>query len=167
MYAKARRGFTLVELVIVIVILGVIAAIAVPRISRGAVGADESAIKQNLAVLRTAIEMFAAEHGGLYPGDDGSASTFEDQLLTFTNKAGDTSATKTGAYVYGPYLRKQMPPCPIGPNAGNNNVSMVTTGPTANEAGDFGWIYNYNTGEIIVNCDDGSDADPNDTYDTW
>jgi len=167
MSAPKGRGFTLVELIIVIVILGIIAAIAVPRISRGASGADESAVRQNLAVLRTAIELFTAEHGGKFPGNDGSATTFANHLLKYSNKAGDTSDTKTGDKIFGPYLRKQIPPCPVGSKAGLNAVKMVNTGPTVDTAGNFGWVYNYTTGAIIVNCGDATDSDPNTTYDQW
>ena len=165
---RARRsGFSLVELVIVIVILGIIAAIAVPRISRGASGADEAAVRQNLSILRTSIEMFTAEHGGKFPGNDGSATTFENHLLKFSNKSGDTSDTKTGAYIFGPYLRKQVPPLPVGTKAGMSAVKMVNTGPTVDTSGDYGWIYNYSTGAIIANCDAATESDPNTTYDKW
>ena len=57
MKVTRKSGFSLIELVIVIVILAVISAIALPRISRGAKGADESALSQNLAILRSAVEM--------------------------------------------------------------------------------------------------------------
>jgi len=162
-----KRGFSLVELIIVIVILGVIAAIAVPRISRGAKGADESAVRQDLGILRTAIEMYAAEHSGKYPGADGNESTLQNQLLKYSDKQGATSDTKTGNYIYGPYLRKQIPPLPVGPKAGYTAVKMVNTGPAVDETGDFGWIYNYAAGSIIANCDDATEAEPNATYDQW
>jgi prepilin-type N-terminal cleavage/methylation domain-containing protein len=164
---KQNRGFSLVELIIVIVILGVIAAIAVPRISRGARGADESAVRQDLSIFRTAIEIYSAEHTGSYPGSDGSEQTFKDQLLKYSNRAGEVSDTKTGNYIYGPYLRKQIPPLPVGTKAGMSAVKMVNTAPAVDSAGDFGWIYNYSTGEIIANCDLATESDPNVTYDQW
>lgn len=167
MRRRTRKAFSLVELVIVIVILGIIAAIAVPRISRGASGADESAVRQNLAVLRTAIEMFAAEHGGLYPGNDGAEATFQNHLLKYSNKSGAVSDTKTGLFIYGPYLRKQIPPLPVGPNAGKTSVKMVNTGPTVDETSGDGWVYNYSTGAIIANCDDATASEPNVTFDEW
>jgi prepilin-type N-terminal cleavage/methylation domain-containing protein len=167
MKTRRTRGFSLIELVIVIVILGIIAAIAVPRISRGASGADESAVRQNLAVLRTAIEMFAAEHSGKFPGNDGSATTFVDHMLKYSNKAGDTSDTKTGAYIFGPYLTKQMPPLPVGTKAGKNGVKVVNSGPAVDASGDYGWIYNYSSGAIIANSDAATESDPNTTYDKW
>ena len=63
-----KLGFSLVELVIVVVIIGIIAAIATPRLSRGASAASESALRGNLKSLRSAIDRYAAEHGGAYPG---------------------------------------------------------------------------------------------------
>ena len=65
--ANRKSAFSLVELVIVIVIIGIIAAIAVPRISRGAKGATDSALKGDLTALRSAIDLYAAEHGGSFP----------------------------------------------------------------------------------------------------
>ena len=56
-----NRGFSLLELVIVVVIIGIIAAIAIPRMSRGSAGAADAALTGNLAVLRNAIDLFAAE----------------------------------------------------------------------------------------------------------
>ena len=90
-----KRGFGLIELVIVIVILAVISAIALPRISRGAKGADESAIGQNLAVLRSVIKVYADEHGGTFPGTD--EATFSAALTKYSNKNGTTADAKDAA----------------------------------------------------------------------
>jgi len=174
--SRRMRGFSLVELVIVVVILGVIAAIAIPRISRGAKGADESALKQNLAVLRTAIEMYGAEHGGTFPGEktDGaggaaaSEAAFESQLLKYSDKSGTVANVKTATALYGPYLRKKLPALPVGPSTvfGQNGVKMVAVEPTVDEATPAGWVYNYLTGEIIANTDDLDDTG-NQGYETW
>ncbi len=167
---EKKRGFSLVELIIVIVILGVIAAIAVPRISRGAKGADESSLRQDLSILRTAIEMYAAEHGGDYPASKTGQQTetfFRNQLLQYSKKTGETSATKTGDYIYGPYLRKDIPPLPVGAKAGSREVKVANTGPAYDESSTAGWVYNYATGEVIANANNGSEADPNVTYDSW
>ena len=174
--SRRMRGFSLVELVIVVVILGVIAAIAIPRISRGAKGADESALKQNLAVLRTAIEMYSAEHGGTFPGanTDGaggaaaSAAAFESQLLKYSDKSGLIANTKTATAIYGPYLRKQIPALPVGPSGvfGKNTVKMVAVTPTVDETSGDGWVYNYLTGEILANTDDLDDTGGQ-GYETW
>jgi prepilin-type N-terminal cleavage/methylation domain-containing protein len=147
----SRRGFSLIELVIVVVIIGIIAAIAIPRMSRGTAGAADSALGGNLSVLRNAIELYATEHAGTFPGNHATA-TIENQLTQFTDDAGATSATKTGNYVYGPYLRK-IPPVTVGPlknNATNDDILVQST--DAVEASPTkGWVYNKTSGTILAN----------------
>jgi len=147
-----RQGFSLVELVVVIVIIGILAAIAIPRLSRGASGAGQSAVKANLAALRSAIAMYAAEHNNSFPGPD--AAGFVAKLTKYTDIEGNTSDTKTATHIYGPYLLK-IPPCPVGENAGKataNQVLVVTSSPPEpNPAGGQGWVYNATTGEILPN----------------
>jgi len=162
------RGFSLVELVIVIVIIGVIAAIAIPRMSRGAKGASESALIGNLAVLRNAIELYATEHDNVYPGakEDGdggaakSAAAMISQLTKYSSEAGAVSDTKDATHPYGPYLRKGIPPAPVGVNKGKDTVLIDDTNspPAVNTAGGEGWVYNPSTGDIIVNTDVNNDA---------
>jgi len=162
------RGFSLVELVIVVVIIGVIAAIAVPRISRGAKGAGESALRGSLAALRNAIDMYAAEHNGAWPGADDSETTLIDQLTKNTNAGG---AVGTGVnYPFGPYLRRGFPPIPVGPNASKaTGVIMAdnTSYPTAvdDSSATDGWVYNNESGEIKANTDDTDEASVG--YDTY
>jgi len=164
---RTGRGFSLVELVIVIVIIGVIAAIAIPRVSRGARGAGESALRSDLAILRNAIELYATEHDGKFPASGGTDSAvFADQLLKYTDIDGATSDTKVGNFKYGPYLRKQIPPAPVGPKKGENTVTVVNadTLPVPDEL--TGWLYSSKTGEIIVNTDDTDEAGTK-TYNTY
>ncbi len=167
MTTRARaRGFSLVELVIVVVIIGVIAAIAVPRISRGARGAGESALKGSLASLRNAIDMFAAEHNGLWPA--GAALNTEAELIRHLTTKTDAGGAAGGSF--GPYLRRGFPPVPVGPNVGATGVIMAndTTWATAlsEAAADKGWVYNYESGEIICNTDD-PDEGGTVTYDEY
>ena len=151
------RAFSLVELVIVVVIIGVIAAIAVPRISRGARGAGESALRGSLASLRNSIDMYAAEHSGDWPGDDGLAATLVDHLTKKTDGSGNVGTT-AGTHIYGPYLRGGFPPVPVGPNIGVTGVIMSTAADLTTAIDEaqttMGWVYNYQTGDIIVNTDD-------------
>lgn len=158
----SKRGFSLVELVIVVVIIGVIAAIAVPRISRGAKGAGDSAARGSLQGLRNAIDMFNAEHNGIWPGADGTEATLSSQLTKKTD-AGGTVGTGA-AYIYGPYLRGGFPPVPVGPNAGSAKGVIMTTAADLTTAIDettdktLGWIYNYQTGQVIPNTDDNDES---------
>jgi prepilin-type N-terminal cleavage/methylation domain-containing protein len=157
---RSLKGFSLVELVIVIVIIGIVAAIAVPRISRGAKGASESAVRGDLAALRAAIDLYAAEHQGVYPGKvkadgtgtAGGAQDFIDQLTKYTDINGKTGEYNVGAgVVYGPYLRHGIPPLPVGPDAGSTQVRFDTNSPpTAAESDGVGWAFNVTTGEIIA-----------------
>lgn len=144
MYAsQARRGFSLIELVIVVVIIGIIAAIAIPRMSRGATGAADSALASNLAVLRSAIDLFQTEHGGVYPLED----KFEAQLTTFSDDVGNPSATKDSTHIFGPYLRA-IPPLPVGAKKG-------ATGVAGTDGAGVGWIYDETTGTIRANTTSG------------
>src|SRR2546423_6844881 len=93
---RTRGGFSLIELVIVVVIIGIIAAIAIPRMSRGSAGAADSALAQNLSILRNALDMYQTEHNGSYPG----VATFANQLIQYTDATGNSSATKDSTYMY-------------------------------------------------------------------
>lgn len=167
-------SFSLVELVIVVVIIGVIAAIAIPRISSGVAATGESALKSNLAVLRRAIDLYAAEHGGVYPGAradgaGGAANTsqaLESQLTKFSDEQGNVSATGSATYRFGPYLRR-IPPQPVGDNANNSTVAIDSVNsPPLVTAGTEGWVYNPTTGEMIANTDD-PNQDGSHTFDEY
>lgn len=141
---RSRRGFSLIELVIVVLILGIIAAIAVPRMSRGAKGAQDSSVASDLAILRNAIDLYNTEHGS-FP----AVLTFEDQLTKFTNDTGAVSATKTGAFIYGPYIRA-VPALPVGAEKGSKVVAAAAGAGT-------GWVYDAASGAI--SCNTGAVAD--------
>jgi general secretion pathway protein G len=127
---KHRSGFSLIELVIVVVIIGIIAAIAVPRLSRGAAGASDSALAGDLKVLRTALDMYATEHGGTYPTQ---AQITAGVLTGYSDDSGTYSATKTTTAIYGPYLRA-VPTLPVGANKGSTGVAAAA-------AAGVGWLY--------------------------
>lgn len=165
---RKKQAFSLVELVIVIIIIGVIAAIAVPRISRGARGAGEAAVRGSVASLRQAIDMYAAEHVGVFPasavGDD--STTLKDQLTKKTDINSNVGTT-AGVHIYGPYLRgSDFPPIEVGPNKGATDVDLQAAGPAVDEAKTtVGWCYNTTTGDIIANTDDTDEKGKG--YDTY
>lgn len=158
-----KPGFSLVELVVVIVIIGILAAIAIPRLSRGSAGAGYSAVAANLSIVRNAINLYATEHNGAYPGPDEAG--FVDKLTKYTDVGGTVSSTKTTTAKFGPYLAA-IPPCPVGENAGKSTANKVlidatNNPPTPNPSGGEGWVYNPNTGVFLPNTtqtDDGGKA---------
>jgi general secretion pathway protein G len=150
---RRRSAFSLIELVIVVVIIAIIAAIAIPRMSRGAAGAADSALSGNLRVLRSAIDLYATEHGGSYP----PMANLVDALTKYSDEGGTTfSATKNGVtgVVYGPYLRA-VPPLPVG--AAKGKTSFTTTAPGAGATpadATAGWYYDAASGTVKANCGD-------------
>ena len=74
-HAACRQAFSLVELVVVVVILGILASIAIPRLSRGSTGARESALNADLRTLQNAIQCYAVEHKNVFPDSPATAST--------------------------------------------------------------------------------------------
>jgi prepilin-type N-terminal cleavage/methylation domain-containing protein len=146
--AKRCAGFTFLELVIVIGIIGVLSAIAIPRIDRGSASAGESALSGDLAVLRNVIDLYAIEHANAFP----AAVSFEAQLTLYTDIGGGTSITRTATHVYGPYLRN-IPRLPVGSMKGKTTVA-------ANPGKDVGWTYNAEDGTIRPN----TSSTESDTY---
>ncbi len=158
--ASGDTGFSLIELVIVVVIIGIIGAIAVPRMSRGAKGAADSALKGDLRVLRDAMDLFAAEHAGMYPaGADVAAS-----LTGYSGvRIDDLSPTRTTSAIYGPYLRA-VPKLPVGANKGQSG--FTGSAPSVTVTGG-GWYYNETTGQVLANCKDAEADEAGVAYNTY
>ncbi len=153
--AKRCQGFSLLELVIVVVIIGIIAAIAIPRMSRGSGGAAAAALNGDLAVMRNAIDLYSAEHNGAFP----TATDVADQLVQYTDAAGDSQATKDSTHIYGPYVRK-IPILKVGAKKGS-------TGIAASNAAGIGWIYDASTGDIQSNTTAAEKDDAGVAYNTY
>lgn len=137
-------GFTLVELLIVVLILGILAAIVVPQFALESDSAKRVALEADLMVLRNAIEMFHLQHGDTFPGTISGTSSwgnFVSHMSKQTDKSGNAGSD------YGPYLRTGMPANPLN---GLKTGTIVNTMP-ADGDDSTGWYYNPDTGEIRAN----------------
>jgi general secretion pathway protein G len=145
---KNAKGFTLVEILIVVVILGILAAIVVPQFTNASQSAKSSSTVSLLQMIRSQFELFQTQHNGNYPVLDAT-------WAIMTNKSGAADAgpgAGTGT-AFGPYLQ-QAPQNPFVPGAVNTavNTSWAGTAPPTTPANSetFGWYYHQSTGAIAA-----------------
>ena len=141
-----RKGFSIAELVIVACIIGILASLVVPIVTNKATEAKMAAARDNLRLLRVAIKLYAAQHGGIAPGYEGnstggalSADYFVEQTITYDR-----------------YLRRM----PVNPFNDHDTMLMIANHAAfpAEATGDYGWIYQPATETIRLDwpgIDDG------------
>lgn len=139
------KGFTLVEILIVVVILGILAAIVIPQFTSASEAAKAASIQTQLQTVRSQIELFQIQHNGDFPLLTADADTGWDVLTEETDVAGDLDPD-ADVTSYGPYLQK--PPVNGFQDSAVLTVSSATDGSLNAGADDTGWTYNSETGEI-------------------
>ncbi|MHC4308667.1 MAG: type II secretion system protein [Planctomycetota bacterium] len=164
-----REAFTLVEILIVVAILGILAAVVLPTLQGQTASARESTAQDILRTMRTQIEFYKIEHDGIPPGYVNGVDAPEVTLqLQFTGTTTETGAASSSTapsapYLYGPYIRK-LPENPF------NNLSTVayvdeaTAFADAVDGTSSGWLYKKETGEFVINWT-GTDSEGINFYD--
>jgi len=168
-----QAGFTLVELLIVVIILGILAAIVIPQFSSSTTDAKESALDANLAAMRNAIELYRVQHNAIYPGAVATsagaacgapaakgtgalntAQAFIDSMVQYSDVAGNTCTIGDAVvYKFGPYMRSKVPADPItGKGSIAADIVVTSTGtPIAPGAPTGGWATDTKSGQIVMN----------------
>jgi general secretion pathway protein G len=142
----ARSGFTLIEILIVVVLLGILAAMVIPKFSNATDETKESMLLENLRMLKAQIGVYRSQHWDVPPGypdgDTSLAPTEADlvaQLTQYTDEYGTTNAVQTPIFKYGPYMRI----IPENPINGIDTFQVIDDGAGLPGAGDdsHGWIF--------------------------
>jgi len=161
---KRESGFTLIEMLIVIIILGILAMVIIPQITVSTEDARLSTLQANLTGIRNSVETYYVQHGNVYPGvnktdgtasasDGDSATAFAAQLTQYTATSGAVANTKDGTYKYGPYIKgSKLPGNPYDDGANDvtcdydeGNITVRTSDSTS------AWKFFPKTGVFIAN----------------
>ncbi len=145
-----NKGFTLVEILIVVIILGILAAIVIPQFTEASNDARESALASDLQTLRSQIELYKIQHLDAYPGLQIDGVTVLGTELV-TDLTGQTAQDGTVGTDYGPYLQS-FPGNPFEDGDATVNVGAPVVVPGD---GTSGWYFCTTTGKISPNDDQG------------
>lgn len=138
---RSHRAFSLVELVMVVATIGIVAAIAAPRMSSAATSANTTAVLANLRILDNAAEMYAAEHNGVSVGLEYDAATPVDGSTLIMRLTSTTDEYGKAGGWFGPYLHT------IPRNPGNGLRTVRINGePAGSDL--YGWRFDTETGRF-------------------
>jgi len=123
---SSRKGFTLVEILIVVIILGILAAIVIPQFTNASQDARRSALASTVQSVRSQVELYKLQHGDTLPD-------------LVTSWAPFTGTTTYGGTTFGPYMQSS-------PENQLQANSIVVKNGTSVSAGDTqGYVYDYGT----------------------
>ena len=166
---RAKSGFTLVEILIVVVILGILAAIVIPQFTEASTEAKESRLVSDLQMMRSQIELYKIQHNDRLPGVETAAgpngstglATFVECMTGWTDQWGET-ALAPGAGIYGPYMQK-LPTNPFNAPVPLNTVSF-NAAVVGNNPGSDGAGWNLDPADGLFQADDAQLCNDDVTY---
>ena len=138
--SRSRNAFTLVEILIVVIILGILAIVVIPQFSSASTDAKTSSLTSTLQTFRNQLELYKLQHNDTYPS---SAANLITVMTVRTNQAG-TTGTDPNLFPYRPYMQA----FPTNPFV---NSSAVASGGTAGNGSTAGWWYDPSTGKFCAN----------------
>ena len=136
---KKRKGFTLIELMIVIAIITILAAVLVPNFMRAREASRYSACKSNLKNISTGVEMYSNDYNGIYPAsgtngtNDGSLGNIGSKTNSFNQQylgAKDIKCPTAGNTQYGYIIKsgtRYSIYCPAAPNCPQATTTRLHT----------------------------------------
>lgn len=140
---SGRTELTVMNAMILAIIVAILGATAIPVIEMTSRQAKTSALLQNLATLRSQIELYKLDHYNcppvLYEGG-------LPQLIRATNAVGNVGVAGS-EYPYGPYLRTGIP---VNPITDRSIITPTDTFPPTAPSGNGGWLYHQRTGQITA-----------------
>jgi general secretion pathway protein G len=146
---RNAKGFTLVEILIVVIILGILAAIVIPQFTNASQDARKNSLTSQLQTIRSQIELYKLQHKDQMPtGLGGGGATDWDKLTTQTDadQAAYTGAAgQTGPF--GPYLQQ----APANPLNGSTSVLAIAADVSAGDPSTTttaGFLFNPTTGKV-------------------
>ena len=151
-YRSRKGGFTLVEILIVVIILGILAAIVIPQFTSASQDARKNSLVSQLQTIRSQVELYKLQHLDKLPvGLNGAAGSTAPATAwaEMINKSDATGATGvTTAFPFGPYLQA----APTNPLNNLSAMFVVTTDVTLGGASGAttvdGFIINKSNGKI-------------------
>ena len=145
--ARRRRGFTLIEVLIVVALVAVLAATVIPKFASSTEDAKRAALEFDLKMMRSQIQAYEAHHFGDYPEIRSNALP---QLTGATNMYGEIG-TPGDDYPYGPYLDGALPVNPFDQSNKVTPVAVPGRRPLGAVGNLGGWQYDESNGAVWPN----------------
>jgi type II secretory pathway pseudopilin PulG len=146
-FRQGRTRFTLLDVLQIVFLMAIVAATFAPIMEAASTSARQTALLQNLYMLRSQIGLYKAQHGNEPPLLYGDTLP---QLTQATNALGQSGAVGS-EHPWGPYLPEGIPANPV---TGRSVITATAMFPPQAASGQGGWLYHQETGQIAPDLPD-------------